>query len=203
MAPQGTDVVLDERERARAAALRRSGDREVYLAAHVGTRLLLGAYLGLEPRDVPLVRLPCPTCGAPHGRPAVEGDVLPFSLSHTGGVALLAFAGTPVGADVEQVPELTVVEEIAPQLHPREAAELAGYGPRDRPWAFARTWARKEAYLKGLGTGLGRDLSADHVGAGARPDSGLPGWRVQDVHLDVDASGDRACAAAVAVRQTP
>jgi 4'-phosphopantetheinyl transferase len=65
-------------------------------------------------------------------------------------------------------------------MHPGEL-------PLDRAGALRR-WVRKEAYLKGLGTGLGIepatvDLSADP-----------PGWRVRDV----DAPDGYVAAVAVA-----
>ncbi|MEU4270020.1 4'-phosphopantetheinyl transferase superfamily protein [Streptomyces sp. NPDC026092] len=186
--------VLDARELETARGFRSAADRRTYTEVHVGLRVLLGAYLGVKPGDVPFVRRPCPECGEPHGRPAVEGDPLHFSLSHSDGLGLLAFAASPVGVDVERLPDLTTVEEVAPMLHPRETRELAGYAAADRPRAFARTWARKEAYLKGLGTGLARGLTLDHVGAAEPCEAQLPGWRIADVPVDPTHAG------AVAVR---
>ncbi|WP_455361107.1 4'-phosphopantetheinyl transferase family protein [Streptomyces sp. SYSU K21746] len=186
--------VLDSGEQERAARFHRAGDRDTYLAAHVGLRLLLGAYLGTDPADVPLDRLPCPSCRKPHGRPVVRGNPLHFSLSHTEGLCLFAFASTPVGVDVETVPELAAADEIAVLLHPRETAELSGFDAAERPFAFARVWARKEAYLKGLGTGLVRAPSLDYVGAVPEGAAAPPGWTVSDV-----AVGD-GHAAAVAVQ---
>ncbi|MFJ8590633.1 4'-phosphopantetheinyl transferase family protein [Streptomyces sp. NPDC093598] len=189
------DPVLDSGERARAAALHRAADRDGYRVAHVCLRMLLGAYLGVEPSDVPLVRRPCPVCGGPHGRPDVPGAPLCFSLSRTAGLCLLAFADTAVGADIERLPAADVVSALTATLHPREAAELAACPPEGRPAAFARVWTRKEAYLKGLGTGLGRDLHLDHLGASAAGPRRLPGWAVGDVAVG------EGCAAAVAVAE--
>ncbi|MBA4864680.1 4'-phosphopantetheinyl transferase superfamily protein [Streptomyces sp. PSKA54] len=188
------DSVLDSTETGRAAALRQARDRDTYLAGHVGLRLLLGAYLGVPPVDVPLERLPCPLCEEPHGRPVVRGNPVHFSLSHSGGLCLLAFASTPVGVDIEAIPDAAVAEEVGAALHPRESAELSDLRAEDRPAAFARVWARKEAYLKGLGTGLGRAMSLDYVGAARDAAATLPGWTIGDV-----AVGD-GYAAAVAVQ---
>ncbi|GAA0908947.1 hypothetical protein GCM10009549_16640 [Streptomyces thermoalcalitolerans] len=187
-------VVLDSSEKERAAAFRRARDRDTYLAGHVGLRLLLGAHLGVPPADVPLERLPCPMCGGPHGRPVVRGDAVHFSLSHSEGVCLLACAAAPVGADIEAVPGLAVAEEVGACLHPRESAELSGLRPVDRPAAFARAWARKEAYLKGLGVGLGRAMSLDYVGTASGAVATVRGWTIVDVAVD------DGYAAAVAVR---
>ncbi|MFI8391488.1 4'-phosphopantetheinyl transferase family protein [Streptomyces sp. NPDC085540] len=168
------------RARGRAASFLRAGDRSLYTAAHLGLRLLLGRYLDIDPAAVPLIRLECPTCDVLHGRPAVEGQPGHFSLSHSAGRGLLAFAAVPVGADVEAVRELKTVGEVVSALHAREAGERTATSPADRPRAFARPWAREEAHLKGLGTGLGRDPSLDHVGTGGSAAS-LPDWSISDV----------------------
>ncbi|MEU3463312.1 4'-phosphopantetheinyl transferase superfamily protein [Streptomyces sp. NPDC006733] len=186
--------VLDPRELRSAAAFRADADRDCYRAAHVGLRLLLGAHLGTAPQDVVLVREACPGCGGPHGRPAVEGGAVHFSLSHSGSFALLAVAATPVGVDVETVPSADAVADVAAVLHRVEIAELDALRPPERPAAFARAWVRKEAYLKGLGIGLGRDPSLDYVGTGDAPATGPAGWTVADVAV----GEDRAAAVAAA-----
>lgn len=173
--------VLDAGEAATAKGFRSGSDRRTYVEVHVGLRVLLGAYLGMSPRSVPLVRRPCVRCGEPHGRPAVEGNPIHFSLSHTDGLGLLAFAASPVGVDVEKVPTPDTVAEIAPSLHPRETQELAAWPLPDRPRAFARTWARKEAYLKGIGTGLSRGLALDYLGPTEPCAARLPGWHITDI----------------------
>lgn len=185
--------ILEAGELDRAAHLVVDADRECYVASHVALRILLGARLGVAPGAVPLTREPCPSCGGPHGRPATGGGVH-FSLSHTRGVALLAFADVPVGVDVELLPKTGVVSEIAGQLHPAESRELAELPEELRPAAFGRVWTRKEAYLKGEGIGLADGLAAEHVGTGPRPGPGPAGWTITDVRVPT------GYAAAVAVR---
>lgn len=102
----------------------RPADRQRYLASHLALRVLLGSYLGQAPEQVLLVREECPCCGGPHGRPAVVGGAVHFSLSHSGDVAYLAFAGVPVGVDVEETPGPDAVADVMPLLHPAEVAEL-------------------------------------------------------------------------------
>ncbi|MCX0242343.1 4'-phosphopantetheinyl transferase family protein [Streptomyces drozdowiczii] len=184
--------ILDASELARMERLAFPADRACYTSAHLALRLLLGALQGVAPEAVRLTRERCPSCDGPHGRPATGGGTH-FSLSHTRGVALLAFAGVPVGVDVERVPGARVVREIAAQLHPAEADELDALPQEERPAAFARVWTRKEAYLKGEGTGLAGGLHREHVGTGPHP-LGPPGWAVTDVSVPA------GYAAAVAVR---
>ncbi|WP_410537962.1 4'-phosphopantetheinyl transferase family protein [Streptomyces sp. KL2] len=176
---------LDEGELARAESFVRAHDRLLYLSAHIALRRLLAAYLRTRPRDVRLVREPCPGCGGPHGRPAVAGEPPPlhFSLSHSHGLALFGVAAEPVGVDVEKLPTQETVRLCGPVLHPAEQEELARLEPHERPRAFGRLWTRKEAYLKGIGTGLGRSLSADYLGEYGGPDAprGPAGWTVRNV----------------------
>ncbi|MGD9485993.1 4'-phosphopantetheinyl transferase superfamily protein [Streptomyces sp. TRM70308] len=174
--------VLDADEQKRAATFVRPQDQDLYRTSHVALRLLLGAHLALPPAKVRFTRLSCPGCGEPHGRPAVADGALHHSLSHTGGLALVALATTPVGVDVERLPSPDTVANTARALHAREAAELAPLSAEDSPAAFARAWTRKEAYLKGLGIGLGRDPSLDYVGTGPTA-AGLPGWTIADVRV--------------------
>ncbi len=186
--------VLGAEERGRAAALRFPADRDAYVATHVGLRLLLGAYLGRSARQVELIRLPCPLCAGPHGRPAVAGDPLHYSLSHSEGLGLLAFAAAAVGVDLESVPSATAVREALDVLHPAERAELDRLPPTARPAAFTRSWVRKEAYLKGLGVGLAGSPADCWVGTGAVPASPAADWLLTDVAVGRGAAGAVAVA---------
>ncbi|MEN8655963.1 4'-phosphopantetheinyl transferase superfamily protein [Streptomyces sp. 21So2-11] len=172
---------LDDRELERGAGFLRPRDSVLYLSAHIVLRRILGDYLGLRPRDVRFVREPCPGCGEPHGRPAVADPARPlhFSLSHGSGVALVAVAPATVGVDVERTPHSDTVEMCSPALHPGERAELAAVAPDARCEAFGRVWTRKEAYLKGLGTGLSREPSLDYLGV--ETEHWPPGWTVLDI----------------------
>lgn len=185
--------VLDSEERGRAARFVAEADRRCYVASHVALRVLLGERLGLAPREVRFFREPCPGCGAPHGRPATDGGVH-FSLSHSHDVALLGFADVPLGVDVEALPRARSVAEVGATLHPVETGELDRLPEEQRPVAFARAWTRKEAFLKGEGIGLARDLSLDYVGTGPVPPPGPEGWSIGDVRVPAGYAG------AVAVR---
>ncbi|MFJ3924763.1 4'-phosphopantetheinyl transferase family protein [Streptomyces sp. NPDC090022] len=172
--------LLDGAERTRAGKLLRVGDRHRYLASHLGLRLLLGGFLGLAPERVELTREDCPCCGEPHGRPAVVGGAAHFSLSHSGDLAYLAFARVPVGVDVEAVPGPDAVADVLTSLHPDESAELRALSDADRPAALARLWSRKEAYLKGTGTGLALGLADPYVGSAPDP-APVTGWTLSDL----------------------
>lgn len=191
------EAVLDATERQRAAALMHEADRTRFTAAHVALRRLLGSYLRVRPEEISFGRDVCPCCGGPHGRPTVLGAArdLFFSLSHRGDLALVGTAVAPIGVDVDLVSDATATAELSSMLHVAEQEELAALAPALRPRALTRLWTRKEAYLKGLGSGLGRDPSLDYVGSGA-PGGPYPpsGWTLLEVPVD------RGYAAAVAVR---
>lgn len=179
--------VLDPAERERADAFSRPRDRTTYTVAHAGLRLLLGRYLGLPPEDVVTSRADCPLCGEPHGRPVVDArPELCFSLSHTRGLAVCAFAVSPVGVDVESS-AAEAAAELTVLLHPAERAAVDALPEVRRSAAFLHCWVRKEAYLKGLGVGLGVPLDSVDVGLGEEfgapgPDpAGLEGWGLAPV----------------------
>lgn len=186
---------LDNEERRRAESFLHPANRLLYTTAHIARRRLLGAYLGVPPQEVRFIREKCPGCGEPHGRPAVAGTPpLHFSLSHSSGLALIGIAAAPVGVDVQKLPGAETVELCSPALHPAERTELERLPAHSRRVLFGRLWTRKEAYLKGIGTGLSRDPAADYLGDGGhgtpeRP----PGWTV----IDVPCGTDHAAAAAV------
>ncbi|MBW5485057.1 4'-phosphopantetheinyl transferase family protein [Streptomyces bambusae] len=187
-------ATLDAAERERAGRLLRPGDRHRYLASHLGLRVLLGGVLGVAPEEVELVREDCRCCGEPHGRPAVAGDGVQFSLSHSGDIAYLAVADEPVGVDVEKVPSPAAVADVLPTLHPAETAELRALADAGRPPALARLGARKEAYLKATGAGLAFGVDEPYVGSAPAP-APLPGWSLADLPAPA------GYAAAVAVRE--
>ncbi|MEE1930430.1 4'-phosphopantetheinyl transferase superfamily protein [Streptomyces sp. TRM 70351] len=173
---------LDEHERDKADSFMRAHDRLLYTAAHIALRRLLSAYSGIPPARLRFAREPCAECSEPHGRPVLAPGMprLHFSLSHSSGLVAFGIARSPVGIDVEKLPTEETVELCIADLHPREQAELAELTGEERLAAFARLWTRKEAYLKGIGTGLSRDLALDYLGGGVggRPSASPPGWTV-------------------------
>ncbi|WP_367044714.1 4'-phosphopantetheinyl transferase superfamily protein [Streptomyces sp. Je 1-332] len=177
---------LDDAERTRAASFLRPYDRLLYVASHIALRRVLAAYVGSDPAELVLARAACPECGGPHGRPYVAATPpapVHFSLSHSHGLALIGVSAAPVGVDVERIPTAETSELCLPTLHPAERSELSELPASEQPMAFGRLWTRKEAYLKGIGTGLKRDLAADYLGGRSNPADPRrpPGWIVSNV----------------------
>ncbi|MEO3975090.1 4'-phosphopantetheinyl transferase superfamily protein [Streptomyces sp. CAU 1734] len=187
---------LDDAERTRTAAFIRPADGLLYAAAHIALRRILGAYTATTPGGVEFMREPCPGCGEPHGRPALAPPPPPlhFSLSHSGGLALIGVGTVPLGVDIEKLPGAETVDVCSNALHPDEQSELAAAPEDERRHLFGRIWTRKEAFLKGLGTGLSRSPAQDYLGT---DDTRHPaGWTM----AGIPAEGGHA--AAVAVRGT-
>ncbi|MEW1639534.1 4'-phosphopantetheinyl transferase superfamily protein [Streptomyces sp. NPDC093801] len=186
---------LDADERKRADAFIRRSDGMLYAAAHVAVRRLLGRYTATLPQDVRFMREPCPGCGEAHGRPALSPPPPPlhYSLSHSGGVAMVGVGTVPLGVDVEKLPGAETVDICSKALHPDEQLEIARAGSGDaRRHLFGQIWTRKEAFLKGLGTGLSRSPAEDYLGT--ELDRHPDGWTM------VGVPADTTHAAAVAVK---
>ncbi|MFH7597476.1 4'-phosphopantetheinyl transferase superfamily protein [Streptomyces racemochromogenes] len=186
---------LDAEERRRADAFIRPSDGMLYAAAHVAVRRLLGRYTATLPQDVRFMREPCPGCGEAHGRPALAPPPPPlhYSLSHSGGVAMVGVGTVPLGVDVEKLPGAETVDICSRALHPDEQLEIAQAGTGEaRRQLFGQIWTRKEAFLKGLGTGLSRSPAEDYLGTSL--DRHPDGWTM------VGVPADTTHAAAVAVK---
>lgn len=198
-APGEEDLaLLDHDERRRASLLRDPADWAAYVRAHAFLRRVVGQHLETAPEEVAFVREPCPCCGAPCGRPAVGEPAkdLHFSLSRSGGWALVAIAADPVGADIEALPDHDTLADVSRVLHGDERAEITSAPTHERPEVFARIWTRKEAYLKAIGVGLAHDVATDYL-ASAESRARPKGWRVENV------PAPRGYAAATAVVSRP
>jgi len=147
-------------ETARAARIRRTQDRDRYVAARGVLRAILGRYLDIEPRRV---RFEYNT----HGKPSVKLPVAPgsctvsFNVSHSHGMALFAIAGErAVGMDVELVRPEVAMQNIPEHFFSRdEAAALRSLPVDDQPLAFYQVWTGKEAVAKARGEGIKRSLA--------------------------------------------
>jgi 4'-phosphopantetheinyl transferase len=148
--------VLDDGERARAAALVSPRDEQRFVIGHGALRILAARELGTGPAG--LAWAP----GA-HGKPelAPPWSGVHTSLSHSAELIAAAFsASRPVGIDIQYlVPGLQAVALSARFFPPPEAAYVAaGRDAGIRADRFARLWARKEAVVKAAGGRLWPNL---------------------------------------------
>ncbi len=174
-------ATLDDAERSRAERILRPLARDRFILARTALRTVLGGYLQVEPARVPL--------GAePAGKPLLVAPAgLAFSLSHTGGVVVIAVtARARVGVDVERRGRRTPPGVMRRVLDEQELALVLAAPAERRDEAFLRHWTVKEAYVKALGTGIAaglrrvgvRDaLTTPAPAVGAAADAG--DWSVQ------------------------
>ncbi|WP_152347963.1 4'-phosphopantetheinyl transferase family protein [Brevibacterium sp. CFH 10365] len=169
------DSALTEQERNYAEEF----DAEAALtwsAGRVVLRHVLGARLDQDPAAIE-IRLD--SAGKP------RHDECEFSVSRSRRLVLVAVADDPVGLDIEAVPERDVAFEAMQLLHERERAELEVLPDGDFAAGFVRVWARTEAFLKALSTGLARDPGLDYIGAGPQPNSPHPDVDIHDLEAGI------------------
>jgi 4'-phosphopantetheinyl transferase len=148
--------LLDRAEQERWAAYRRDADRERFLVGCGLAKTVLAACTGQRPAEVRFDRT-CSQCGKPHGKPALRGGDVEFSVTHSGDLVAVAVAAAPVGVDVEQLEDRPRGDPVALArvvLAEPEQAALAALAPAARARAFLVAWTRKEAVTKARGDGL-------------------------------------------------
>jgi 4'-phosphopantetheinyl transferase len=152
----GTDELL------RAGRLRSREARDRFVAGRGLLRETLAACLGQDPA---MVRLAMGEFGKPRLADREEGGGLRFNLSHSGDLCLVAVAvGREVGVDLELVRDDLPFREMAARFFSqRERDELFGLPEDEQLAAFYRGWTRKEAYLKGCGSGFSQPADACDV----------------------------------------
>jgi 4'-phosphopantetheinyl transferase len=159
----------DEIRAARALSNRKLRQRAV--VARAARRRILAAYLGCPPHELRYVV-------AERGKPAIAGDgALHFNASRSESVALVAVAAMPVGVDVERCAPFAELDAVARTvLSQAEWRRWRMLPSGRRVDDFYRSWARKEAYVKGTGRGIGDGL-------GDVPADPPPGWSITDLAL--------------------
>ncbi len=191
--PDSLGVLTDD-ERARSARFVRARDRRRFARCRAALRQILGGLLRESP---PSLRFR--TTG--HGKPELDlesmgmegGDVraaVRFNVSHSSHLALIGVCrGRELGVDIERIKPLAEADRIvASFFSPTECAEFTAIPEHLKPLAFFRGWTRKEAVLKGFGSGLA-GLSAHYeTGFGtaelpayfipAAPPPGIQEWQL-------------------------
>lgn len=150
------DLSKDERER--TAGYLFDPDRVRYAVGRGILRHILAGYTGIRPERIGFTY-------SPSGKPTLQNQYLPFSVSHAGTLYAVAVSlSCAVGLDVERVSAFSVTDDLICRVcNSRERHELEQLSASVRRVRFLELWTLKESYLKAIGTGL--LLSPDRIAA--------------------------------------
>ncbi len=163
---QALQQSLSKDERQKSERFHFAHDRHHYVVARGLLRTLLGHYLHLPPAQL------CFEYN-PYGKPMLASTPaqapLSFNLSHSGGLALYAFArNRAVGVDLERMRTDLDHEQLAEHVFsPNERREFHALPVDQKVEAFFNGLTRKEAYVKARGQGL--TLPLDQFDVTLRP----------------------------------
>lgn len=198
--------LLCTRERERSSKYHFSNDRDLFILARGVLRVLLGAYLDIDPAHI---IISYNEWGKPILEPLTSDPTLHFNVSHSAGRVLIGVSRDyAIGVDIEWVDHgLNDVMGVAQTAFSQaELLELQRIPEHDRIEAFYRGWVRKEAFIKACGMGLSLPLDVFDVSLKAYADPVLR--LVHDSHypldgiviVDVPSVASHMAAAAVAGR---
>ncbi|MFC1878895.1 4'-phosphopantetheinyl transferase family protein [Chloroflexota bacterium] len=147
--------ILSSAENQRGDRFRFARDRQRFITRRWALRILLGRYLNLPTTLLHFEH-------NPYGKPALPPELgdLSFNISHSAGLALLAFTrARQIGVDIERLrPDYDYPGVVGRFFSNNEQAALRALPPAQRRWAFFAGWTRKEAYIKAHGQGLSLPL---------------------------------------------
>ena len=146
--------LLSSEEQERALRFRAESSRNDFVLTRGTLRMLLAQYLDMSPQKIRFRY-------EEQGKPILEGESdLCFNVSHTDGLAVLAFVRQrALGVDVENLGREVEVERLAERFFSEsERQALRHLRGRELHVAFFRCWTRKEAYIKATGNGLSLPL---------------------------------------------
>jgi 4'-phosphopantetheinyl transferase len=150
-------LILSSDEKTRAARYHREIDRQYFITVRATLRQILGSYLNADPGALTFAY-------SSKEKPSLDGaeasSGIEFNVSHSGNMALLAFARQrDIGVDVEQIRRDFDTGQIAARFFSAaEQRQLAALPEEQRSEAFFLCWTRKEAYIKATGKGLSLPL---------------------------------------------
>lgn len=149
--------VLTEEERERAGSFRFLPVQRRFVLRRTRLRQLLAAYIATDPLEL---RLESGPQGKPFLAKPAGSDEIQFSCSHSGDLALIAFArGVELGVDLHQHQPMNEAEDLARHyFSASEIRELAQLPPALKTIGFFNCWTRKEAFIKATGRGLSYPL---------------------------------------------
>jgi len=142
--------LLSADEKLRASKFKFYKDKRCYVVTKAALRLLSGAYLSTDAKDI-LFEYEA------YGKPKFKHQTnLNFNVSHSGDLALIGFVyNHTIGIDIEKIKNDFDTFEIASNLFSKQEIDALRKIPEEEQYrAFYRCWTRKEAFIKAKGSGL-------------------------------------------------
>lgn len=144
-----SQAILTPAETARANRYSHERPRQQFLAVRTILRLVLGEWLGRDPRTLPLSVTPDGKPFLPDGPPDFQ-----FNVSHTDGLGLIGTAPVPLGIDTEPLRPVPSADGLVERFFAVAEREQYRQLPAEQKLAgFFKGWVCKEALLKGVGCG--------------------------------------------------
>lgn len=145
--------LLGEAEQQRAQKFIFNEHRNNFIVVHGLLRQLLSKYLQKPVMELLFVNS---SCGKPEVIQQGSETMVNFNISHSGQLALLAFAkNIDVGVDIEIMNEDVTKDDIAKRFFSKkEVEQLLAIDSNRQVRAFFNCWVRKEAFIKLIGQGL-------------------------------------------------
>lgn len=141
------EPLLSEAERGRVAGAA-DAVRTAYTVTRGTLRRVLARHLSAAPASLRFEY-------GSHGKPALPGAPLHFSVTHAADGALIAVADAPVGVDLEQVrPRDRIDRILARCFSPTTRAAVLAQADAAQLHAFHAAWTQREAYVKAVGGGV-------------------------------------------------
>ncbi len=154
--------LLSNDEHQRAERYLFAKHRARFIASRAQTRMILARYTGLQPEQI---QLSYNAFGKPMLELQSSSDVVHFNVSHSHDLGLVAVTeGCEIGVDIEKVrPDIDYVHISRQFFSPGEVERLLNLPVEAQVEAFYNIWTRKEAFIKGRGTGLSTPLDQFEV----------------------------------------
>lgn len=191
LTPDMTDLpTLTENEQHKILQYAQEESRMQHQASRCLLRLLLGKYLHISPKKIPV-------CTNAHGKLFLDQNALSpdgksrlpklyFNVSHTGTQLAFAFScHTPVGIDIEEMRNHVRTASLANRFfHPNEWERFSHLSTTESKQLFFRYWTIREAFVKGLGTGFSIPsdsflINESISSKGLYEIAEYPNWRIQ------------------------
>lgn len=173
---------LDPEERSRSYRYYKDTDRNQFIICRAILKIVLAAYTKVDAKNI---RLDYHLNKKPY---LSSHPGLYFNVSHSAEFAVIAISRNKVGIDIEYLAKDFTFTDLLPDVfHSNEVLTIQN--TENQKHTFYKLWTRKEALVKGLGTGINDDfknipaLDGPHI-----VDSNLlkntENWQVYSFELD-------------------